>query len=203
MRYGLLYMCKMLQENMLRLFDGALARAGIPQASLGSRRSTTSINSNQETIMSIIRYTTPKLPEWSPFDRLASLRDEMDRLFDFSAPTRDAGLFSGWSPALDLYDEKDSFVAKVELPGVSKDAIQISLHEGVLSVSGERKHEYEGKEGQTFRSERSFGKFQRSVTLPARVDAAKVTASYKDGILTVHIPKTETAKQKPKQITVQ
>src|ERR1700679_3499143 len=120
--------------------------------------------------MSIIRYTTPKLPDWSPFDRLASLRDEMDRLFDFSVPTRDTGLFSGWSPALDLYDEKDNFVAKVELPGVTKDAIQISMHDGVLTISGERKHDFERKEGETFRSERYFGKFQRSVTLPVRVD---------------------------------
>jgi HSP20 family protein len=150
--------------------------------------------------MSIIRYTTPKLPEWSPFDRLASLRDEMDRLFDFSFPTRDTGLFSGWSPALDLYDEKDNFVAKVELPGVNKDAIHISMHEGALTISGERTHDFEGKEGQTFRSERYFGKFQRSVTLPARVDAAKVTATYKDGILTVTLPKAEDAK--PRQIEV-
>jgi HSP20 family protein len=150
--------------------------------------------------MSLIRYQTPTLSNWTSFDRLASLRDEMDRLFDFTYPSRDTGLFSGWSPTLDLYDDKDAFVLSVELPGMKKEDIDISLQEGVLTVSGERRHEKENKEGQTFRSERYFGKFQRSVSLPTMVDAAKVKASYKDGILTVQLPKSEEAK--PRQIEV-
>ena len=72
--------------------------------------------------------------------------------------------------------------------------------DGVLTISGERKHERENKEGQTFRSERYFGKFQRSITLPSGVDMNKVTASYKDGVLLVHLPKAEEAK--PRQIEV-
>ena len=120
--------------------------------------------------MSIIRYQTPQLSNWSRFDRLASFRDEVNRLFDFSFPSRDTGLFSGWSPALDLYDQKDDFVVTVELPGMKKEDIQLSLHDGVLTVSGERKTESTTEEaGKTFRSERYFGKFQRSVTLPTRV----------------------------------
>ncbi len=150
--------------------------------------------------MSIIRYQSPQLSSWSPFERFSSLRDEMDRLFDFAWPSRDSGLFSGWSPSLDVHDEKDNFVVHVELPGMKKEDIDISLHDGVLSVSGERKHEHENKEGEVFRSERYFGKFQRSVTLPARVDATKVKASYKDGVLSIDLPKAEDAK--PKQITV-
>lgn len=150
--------------------------------------------------MSLIRYQTPTLSNWTSFDRLASLRDEMDRLFDFTFPSRDTGLFSGWSPALDLYDNKDAFVVSVELPGMKKEEIDLSLQEGVLTISGERRHEKENKEGQTFRSERYFGKFQRSVNLPTMVDANKVKASYKDGILTVHLPKAEEAK--PRQIEV-
>jgi HSP20 family protein len=150
--------------------------------------------------MSIIRYQVPQLSNWSSFDRLSSLRDEVNRLFDFSWPARDSGLFSGWSPALDVFDDKDSVVVKVELPGLKKDEINISLHEGVLTVSGERKRETEKKEGESFRSERYFGKFQRSVTLPTTVDSNKVSASYKDGILTVELPKAEEAK--PKQIAV-
>jgi HSP20 family protein len=150
--------------------------------------------------MSIIRYQTPELSTWTPFNRLASLQDELNRLFDFSLPSRDTGLFSGWSPALDLYDDKDGFVVKVELPGLKKEEIGISLHDGTLTVSGERKNEFEKQEGQTFRSERYFGKFQRSVTLPAVVDAKGVKASYKDGILTVQLPKAEEAK--PRQIEV-
>jgi HSP20 family protein len=150
--------------------------------------------------MSLIRYQLPQLSNWSSIDRLASLRDEVDRLFDFSWPSRDSGLFSGWSPALDVFDDKDNVVVKVELPGLKKEEINLSLHDGVLTISGERKHESQRKEGESFRSERYFGKFQRSVTLPTAVESNKVNASYKDGILTVELPKAEEAK--PKQIAV-
>ncbi len=150
--------------------------------------------------MSLIRYQMPELSNWSSFDRLSSLRDEVNRLFDFSWPSRDSGLFSGWSPALDVFDDKDNFVVTVELPGMKKDEIELSLHDGALTISGERIHERAAKDGGTFRSERYFGKFQRSVTLPAPVDAGKVSAAYKDGVLTVQLPKAEEAK--PKQIAV-
>lgn len=150
--------------------------------------------------MSLIRYQVPELTNWSSFDRLASLRDEFNRLFDWSIPSRDSGFFSGWTPALDVYDDKDHLVVNVELPGMKKEEIEISLHDGTLTVSGERKFDREAKEGQTFRSERYFGKFQRSLTLPTAVDAGKVKASYKDGILTIDLAKAEEAK--PKQIEV-
>ena len=150
--------------------------------------------------MSLIRYQFPETSNWSPTDRLSTLRDEVNRLFDFSWPSRDSGLFSGWSPALDVHDDKDSLSVQVELPGMKKDEIDIALHDGVLTVSGERKIESERKEGETFRSERYFGKFQRSVTLPTAVDAGKVKASYRDGILTIDLPKAEEAK--PKHIAV-
>lgn len=150
--------------------------------------------------MSLIRYQFPELSNWSSSDRLSSLRDEVNRLFDFTWPSRDSGLFSGWSPALDVFDDKDNFVVTVELPGLKKEEINLSIHDGVLTISGERKHERDEKDGSAFRSERYFGKFQRSVTLPAAVDANKVAATYKDGVLTVELPKAEEAK--PKQIAV-
>ncbi len=150
--------------------------------------------------MSLIRYQFPEVSHWSSSDRLSTLRDEVNRLFDFSWPSRDSGLFSGWSPALDVHDDKDGLTVQVELPGVKKDEIDISLHDGVLTVSGERKTDRERQEGETFRSERYFGKFQRSVTLPTAVDAGNVKASYKDGILTIDLPKAEEAK--PKQIAI-
>ncbi len=124
----------------------------------------------------------------------------MNRLFDFSYPSRDSGLFSGWSPALDVFDEKENLLVKVELPGMTKEDIHISLQNGVLAISGERKHEFEKKDGQTFRSERYFGKFQRSVTLPTLVKGDNVKASYQDGVLSVLLPKAEEAK--PRQIEV-
>lgn len=149
--------------------------------------------------MSIIRYQFPQLSNWHSFDRFTSLRDEVNRLFESTWPARETGV-SGWTPALDVFDDKDSVVVKVELPGLNKDAINISLDKGVLTISGERKQERETKEGETFRSERTFGKFRRSVTLPTPVDSSKVSASYKDGVLTVELPKAEEAK--PKQIAV-
>lgn len=152
--------------------------------------------------MSLIRYQTPELANWTPLDRLASLRDEMNRLFDFSWPSRDSGLFSGWSPAVDVYDDKDNFVVNCELPGMKKSEIEISLHDGVLTIGGERKQESERKEGETFRSERYFGKFQRSVTLPASVDGSKVKASYKDGLLSIELPKAEDAKPRHIEVNV-
>ncbi len=152
--------------------------------------------------MSLIRYQVPELSNYSPTDRLATLRDEFNRLFDWTAPSRDSGFFSGWTPALDVYDDKDHLVVKVELPGMKKDDIEISMHDGTLTVSGERKTEHEEKEGQSFRSERYFGKFQRSLTLPTAVDAGKIKASYKDGVLTVDLPKAEEAKPKHIEVSV-
>jgi HSP20 family protein len=150
--------------------------------------------------MSLIRYQTPQRSAWQSFDRLSSLRNELDQLFDLSWSGRDSGLFSGWSPALDVFDEKDHFVVNAELPGMKKEEIDLSFQDGVLSISGERKQTTENTEGETFRSERYFGRFQRSVTLPAAVDSSKISASYKDGILSVTLPKSEAAK--PKQIAV-
>ena len=148
----------------------------------------------------IIRYQEPDLlPTWTPLAKLASLRDEMNRLVDwsfhdFAAP--EEGLFSGWSPSLDIHQDKDNVYVKYELPGMKKEDIDITLHEGMLTISGERKHEQEFKEGETFRSERFFGKFHRSVTLPSLVVDGKVKATYQDGLLTVILPKAEEAKAK-------
>ncbi len=152
--------------------------------------------------MNLIRYQDPELTTWTPFNRMSSLRDEIDRLFDLSMPTltRDVGLFSGWTPALDLFQDKDNVFVKVELPGMKKEEIQISLHNGLLTISGERKREEKSGEGETFRSESYYGKFHRTVTLPTMVESNNVKATYKDGILEVTLPKAEEAK--PKQIEV-
>jgi HSP20 family protein len=112
---------------------------------------------------------------------------------------RTSQLFTGWSPALDLYESGDHFVAVVELPGMRKEDIDISLHDGTLTISGERKHE--SNNGETAqRTECYVGTFRRSIALPTRVDASKVSATYQDGILKVTLPKAEEAK--PKQIQV-
>jgi len=154
--------------------------------------------------MSLIRYQSPDLSTWPALDRWADLRDEMNRLFDLPRAgdfARQAQLFSGWTPALDLYQNNDNVVAVVEVPGMRKEDIDISLHDGMLTIAGERQSSSsEGENAE--RTERFTGKFRRSITLPTRVDADKVSASYKDGILTVTLPKAEEAKPKKVEVTV-
>ena len=152
--------------------------------------------------MSLIRYQTPDFSALRSFDRWSNLRDEINSLFE--APTwansvRQAQLFTGWTPALDVYQTADDVVALVELPGMRKEDIELSLHDGVLTISGERKDETPESD-KTARTERFVGKFRRSISLPTRVDSNKVNATYKDGILTVTLPKAEEVK--PKQIQV-
>ena len=152
--------------------------------------------------MSLIRYQTPSSRMWPSLNRWASLRDDLDTLLELpflNGGSRQAQLFTGWTPALDLYQNNDNVVAVVELPGMRKEDIEISLHDGTLTIGGERKSET-GADDKATRTERFTGKFRRSVTLPTRVDANKVNATYKDGILTVTLPKADEAK--PKQIQV-
>jgi HSP20 family protein len=152
--------------------------------------------------MNLIRYEGPETTSWPTLGRLSNLRDELDTLFElpfWSNFGRQAQLFSGWTPALDLYQNNDNVVAMLELPGMRKEDIEISLHDGMLTIAGERRTEtLDGEKAE--RSERYIGKFRRSINLPTRVDANKVSATYKDGILTVTLPKAEEAK--PKQIQV-
>jgi HSP20 family protein len=153
--------------------------------------------------MSLIRWQRPENNVWSPFRHLSMLRNEIDRLFDspLHALTSDSQQFqSGWLPAVDLHEDRDHLVLRAELPGMKKEEIDISLHGDVLTLSGERKEEKRFEEAETYRQERFLGRFQRAFTLPVAVDADKVDASYKDGVLTVHLPKAENAK--PKQIEV-
>ena len=155
--------------------------------------------------MSLIRYQSPELSTWPALDRWADLRDELNSLFDLPTTgnlARQAQLFSGWTPALDLYQNNDNVVAVVELPGMRKEDIDVSLHDGMLTIAGERQSS-SGEGENAERTERFSGKFRRSVTLPTRVDASKVSASYKDGILTVTLPKSEEAKPKKVEVSIE
>jgi len=131
------------------------------------------------------------------------LRNEIERLFEspfgLLSPSS-TGFFEGWEPTLNVYEDRDKITVQTELPGMKKQDINISLVGNTLTISGERKQEEEKGEGETYRSERYFGRFQRVVTLPTQVDANKVQANYKDGVLTITLPKAEEAK--PKQIAV-
>lgn len=152
--------------------------------------------------MSLVRYQMPNSALWPSLDRWASLRNDLDNLLDlplWPAFTRQSQLFSGWTPALDLYQNNDNVIAVVELPGMRKEEIEISLQDDMLVISGERKQEATPETAAT-RTECYTGTFRRSVTLPSRVDVNKVSATYKDGILTVMLPKADEAK--PKQIKI-
>ena len=152
---------------------------------------------------SLTRWHRPELGAWPGFGRLTDLRDEIDRLFD--APlaefARMPQILSGWTPALDVYEDKDNVFVRVELPGMRKEDINLSLHDGSLSISGERKSEEKFKDAEVYRSERFYGRFQRTVTLPTTVAADKVKAQYTEGILTVTLPKAEEAKPKHIELT--
>jgi HSP20 family protein len=153
--------------------------------------------------MDLIRYQAPELTPWSAADRWSNLRAELNSFFElpvWSSFARTGQLFTGWSPALDLYQSNDNVIAVVELPGMRKEDIEISLHDGTLTISGERKRENSSNGDKAERTERYVGTFRRSIALPTRVDAGKVSATYRDGILTVTLPKAEEVK--PKQIQV-
>lgn len=136
----------------------------------------------------------------SPFSAVNRLEDEVNRLLDLPTVAFGSQFFNVWVPALDLYEEKENFVVKLEVPGMKKEDFEIALHENVLSISGERKFGEKREESSSYRSERFEGRFQRSMTLPKAVQADKVKATYTDGILTVTLPIAEEAR--PKQIVV-
>src|SRR6266513_5035054 len=147
--------------------------------------------------MSLIRYQSPEVMAWPSLERWSSLRDDLNSLFElpfWSSFARQGQLFSGWSPALDLYQNNDNVVAVIELPGMRKEDIEISLHDGTLTINGERRRESSSNGDNAERTERYIGAFRRSIALPTRVDANKVGATYRDGILTVTLPKAEEVK---------
>jgi HSP20 family protein len=152
--------------------------------------------------MSIIRYQSPTMNTvaLSPLARLSALSNDMDRFFDLPFFGGDSQAFAGFSPALDLYQDKDTLTVKAEVPGMKKEDIHLSLHDGTLTISGERRQEKAHDEKGSLRNERFFGKFERSLTLPLQVDSSRVSASYEDGILKVSLPKAEEAK--PRQIEI-
>ncbi len=149
---------------------------------------------------SVTRWQRPEVSTWPGFGRLTDLREEIDRLFEapLAELAQTSRILSGWTPALDVYEDKDNLYVRVEVPGMKKEDIEISLHNASLSIAGERKSEESFKDAEVYRAERFFGRFQRTVTLPSPVATDKVKAHYQDGILTVMLPKTEEAK--PKQI---
>jgi len=128
-----------------------------------------------------------------PFSR------DVDRLFDaFFGSDREQG--RRWVPPVDLIEAEDHFVLKADLPGLSEDDVSIEVQDGTLTISGERTAEHESRERGWYRIERSFGSFNRSLTLPDGVDADAISAQFDRGVLEVRIPKPE--ERKPRRVTI-
>ena len=142
--------------------------------------------------------------KWDPFKDIITLRDRMDRLFEESlSRLKEAGDEStncSWTPAVDLYETLDNMVIQVEIPGVEKEDISVEVRDGSLHLKGERKFEENCDEGNYQRMERSYGTFYRIFTLPTSVDQDSVKASFKNGVLEITIPKSESSR--PEQINV-
>ena len=143
------------------------------------------------------------LIQWKPFREVSRLRSEMDRLWDdYFGPGRRAlrPMEEDWMPAVDVSETGDKITIKAEVPGMEAKDIEIAMVGDTLTIKGEKKLEREEKEENFHTVERSYGSFTRAMKLPATVDADKVEASYKNGVLTVVLPKKEEVKPKAIEI---
>src|SRR5262249_51005036 len=152
--------------------------------------------------MAMVRFR-PLAQVLDPVRDFGDIQGEMNRLFDsfFGRTAPHArGVERVWSPAVDMHETKDELVVTAELPGLNEKDISLSLTGDVLSLRGERRGNDEVKQENYYRGERWYGKFERTLPLPVRVQADKVKASYRDGVLTIPLPKVEEIK--PKEIKI-
>jgi len=143
------------------------------------------------------------LVRWDPFRELEDMSERLNRVF--SRPSlRNSGkenlTVADWMPTVDITETEGEYLIKAELPEVRKEDVKVTVENGVLTLQGERRQEKEEKGKRFHRVERSYGSFVRSFTLPESVDESSVKAEYKDGVLNLHLPKSE--KVKPKAIDV-
>jgi len=145
------------------------------------------------------------ITRWDPFRELDELQTRLSALFG-RAPVRKNGskdealAVAEWAPVVDIVEDDNEYLIKAELPEVKKEDVKVTVQDDVLTISGERMFEKEEKGRKYHRMERAYGSFARSFTLPEDADGEKVAAEFKDGVLKVHLPKSEQAK--PKSIEV-
>ena len=141
------------------------------------------------------------LVRWQPTREVDSLQSEVNRVFDaFFGNGAGASSARRWVPATDLVETDDHLVLKADLPGLSRDDVEIEIEDRVLTVSGERKAEHEEKSEGFHRVERAFGRFSRSLTLPDGIEPESVEAEFADGVLEIRIPKPE--QRKPHRVAI-
>jgi len=151
--------------------------------------------------MALIRFR-PFPQALDPSRDLADIQTQMNRLFDtFLGQPSSPGLMERtWAPAVDMYETKNEVVISAELPGISEKDVHLSLTGDLLTIQGERHGNDEVKDGSAYRRERWFGEFERTLALPVPVEPGQVKATYRDGVLTVKLPKVEEVK--PKEIKI-
>ncbi len=143
------------------------------------------------------------LTRWNPLRDMQSLQERLNDLLDWRLGRREQGQSSdwfGWSPSVDIAEDDKEYCIRAELPGLKKEDVNVSFENGQLTISGERKQEQEQKGRRFHRVECSYGRFNRSFTLPVDTKPDQIKAEFKDGVLSVRVPKAESVK--PKQITV-
>jgi len=144
---------------------------------------------------------------WDPFRELEEMQRRWASLFDRQMLLSEGGKeeqfrLTEWTPAVDIAEDDKEYTIKAELPGINKEDVKVTVENGVLSISGERKSEKEEKDKKYHRIERTYGSFVRAFTLPEGTAGDKMNAEFKDGVLKLHLPKDETAKPKTVEVKI-
>ncbi|MGB9720155.1 MAG: Hsp20/alpha crystallin family protein [bacterium] len=139
---------------------------------------------------------------WEPFQDLVRFDDDFDHIYDSMVRRFFAPEVRSWMPAIDIAENNGNIEVRAEIPGVNKEDLKVTVDGDLLSISGERKKESETKDKKFHRIERYYGRFSRTINLPYSVEADKVKASYKDGILNITLPKPESVKTKEIEVEV-
>jgi len=145
------------------------------------------------------------LMRWDPFRELEDMSDRLNRMFARPAARtngKETMIVADWVPTVDISETDGEYQIKAEIPDVKKEDVKVTLEDGVLTIQGERKQEKEEKGKKYHRVERSYGSFVRSFSLPDVIDEGKVKAEFKDGVLNLHLPKSEKAKPKAIEVKV-
>jgi HSP20 family protein len=142
------------------------------------------------------------ITRWDPFQNLATLQDQVNRLFEAPLAGRRAenSNLTAWAPAVDIYETENELVIKADLPDINEKDLDVRVENNMLAIRGERKFEQKVKEDNYLRIERTYGSFSRSFSLPTTVNTESIHAEYKNGVLTVQLPKR--AESKPRQVKV-
>lgn len=155
----------------------------------------------------LMRWNPFRSSTWDPFKDLEEFEQRLATTFGRVMPKKngdesEAIATADWAPLVDITEDDKEYLVKAELPGLKKEEVKVTVEDGVMTISGERKVEKEEKTKKYHRVERAYGKFERSFTLPDKADGSKVNAEFKDGMLQVHLPKTEKPASKALEVKI-